>query len=88
LPDTDEIEDMGHLSMDLRVAGHTRCGCPRLCITHGLLARMVAETAPTALRGTAFAFFILVSVVAILATSIRPGCGEITSAGRQSLTFP
>jgi len=42
-------------------------------ITQGLLATMVADTAPAALRGTAFGFFNLVSGVAILASSVLAG---------------
>lgn len=42
-------------------------------ITQGLLARMVADTAPVALRGTAFGFFNLVSGVAMLIASALAG---------------
>lgn len=42
-------------------------------ITQGLLARMVADTAPSALRGTAFGFFNLVSGVAMLIASALAG---------------
>ena len=42
-------------------------------ITQGLLATMVAETAPSDLRGTAFGFFNLVSGVAMLLASVLAG---------------
>lgn len=42
-------------------------------ITQGLLARMVADTAPADLRGTAFGFFNLVSGVAMLFSSVVAG---------------
>ena len=42
-------------------------------ITQGLLATMVADTAPTDLRGTAFGFFNLVSGVALLVASTLAG---------------
>ena len=42
-------------------------------ITQGLLARMVADTAPAELRGTAYGFFNLVSGVAMLAASTLAG---------------
>jgi MFS family permease len=42
-------------------------------ITQGLLARMVADTAPADLRGTAFGLFNLVSVLAMLLASILAG---------------
>ncbi|MGC4028239.1 MAG: MFS transporter [Steroidobacteraceae bacterium] len=42
-------------------------------ITQGLLARMVADTAPTDLRGTAFGFFNLASGIAMLAASVVAG---------------
>ena len=42
-------------------------------ITQGLLATMVADTAPTDLRGTAYGLFNLVSGVAMLAASIVAG---------------
>jgi MFS family permease len=42
-------------------------------ITQGLLATMVADTAPADLRGTAFGFFNLVSGVALLAASAVAG---------------
>ncbi len=42
-------------------------------ITQGLLATMVADTAPADLRGTAFGFFNLVSGVAMLAASAVAG---------------
>jgi MFS family permease len=42
-------------------------------ITQGLLATMVADTAPDDLRGTAFGFFNLVSGLAMLAASVVAG---------------
>ena len=42
-------------------------------ITQGLLARMVADTAPADLRGTAFGFFNLISGIAVLLASIVAG---------------
>jgi len=42
-------------------------------ITQGLLATMVADTAPADLRGTAYGFFNLVSGVAMLAASVLAG---------------
>ena len=42
-------------------------------ITQGLLARMVADTAPANLRGTAFGLFNLVSGVAMLLASVLAG---------------
>ena len=42
-------------------------------MTQGLLATMVADTAPAHLRGTAFGFFNLVSGVAILIASALAG---------------
>jgi len=42
-------------------------------MTQGLLARMVADTAPEDLRGTAFGFFNLVSGVAMLLASVAAG---------------
>ena len=44
-----------------------------LGITQGLLATMVADTAPEDLRGTAFGFFNLVSGVAMLVASVVAG---------------
>lgn len=42
-------------------------------ITQGLLATMVADTAPADLRGTAYGFFNLVSGIAILSASVVAG---------------
>ncbi|MBW2356867.1 MAG: MFS transporter, partial [Deltaproteobacteria bacterium] len=42
-------------------------------ITQGLLARMVADTAPVDLRGTAYGFFNLVSGIAMLMASAAAG---------------
>jgi len=44
-----------------------------LGITQGLLATMVADTAPADLRGTAYGFFNLVSGVALLCASVLAG---------------
>jgi predicted MFS family arabinose efflux permease len=44
-----------------------------LGITQGLLARMVADTAPADLRGTAFGFFNLMSGLAMLLASVLAG---------------
>ena len=42
-------------------------------LTQGLLARMVADTAPATLRGTAFGFFNLISGLAMLPASVVAG---------------
>jgi MFS family permease len=42
-------------------------------MTQGLLAVMVADTAPADLRGTAYGFFNLVSGFALLAASLMAG---------------
>lgn len=52
-------------------------------MTQGLLATLVAETAPTALRGTAFGVFNLVSGVALLFASVIAG-GLWTTLGPAS----
>ena len=44
-----------------------------MAMTQGLLATMVAETAPDDLRGTAFGFFNLVSGLALLVASVLAG---------------
>ncbi len=44
-----------------------------MAMTQGLLATMVAETAPADLRGTAFGFFNLLSGLALLAASVLAG---------------
>jgi MFS family permease len=44
-----------------------------LGITQGLLAAMVADTAPASLRGTAYGFFNLVSGIAMLPASVLAG---------------
>jgi MFS family permease len=44
-----------------------------MALTQGLLAAMVAETAPADLRGTAFGFFNLVSGLAMLLASTVAG---------------
>ena len=52
-------------------------------LTQGLLAALVADTAPAELRGTAFGMFNLVSGIALLAASIIAGAlwGKIGPAG-------
>ena len=52
-------------------------------LTQGLLAALVADTAPPELRGTAFGVFNLVSGIALLAASIIAGAlwGMIGPAG-------
>ena len=59
-----------------------------LALTQGLLATMVADSAPSDLRGTAFGFFNLVSGVAMLLASVlagllwdRIGAGATFAAG-------
>ena len=42
-------------------------------VTQGVLARMVADTAPARLRGTAFGLFNLISGLAMLAASVIAG---------------
>ena len=42
-------------------------------MTQGLLAAMIADTAPEDLRGTAFGFFNLVSGIAVLIASLLAG---------------
>jgi|SRR5450830_61546 MFS family permease len=54
------------------LAGATLWGL-HMGLTQGLLATMVADTAPVELRGTAFGFFYLVSGVAMLAASTVAG---------------
>jgi MFS family permease len=44
-----------------------------MAMTQGLLATMVADTAPADLRGTAFGFFNLVSGLALLVASTLAG---------------
>jgi MFS family permease len=44
-----------------------------MAMTQGLLATMVADTAPADLRGTAFGFFNLVSGIALLLASVLAG---------------
>jgi len=50
-----------------------RCGASTWAITQGLLARMVADTAPAGLLGTAFGFFNLMSGIAMLLASVLAG---------------
>ena len=44
-----------------------------MALTQGLLAKLVADTSPTELRGTAFGFFNLLSGVALLLASVIAG---------------
>jgi MFS family permease len=55
-------------------------------MTQGLLAAMVADTAPDDLRGTAYGLFNLLSGVAMLASSAIACCG--TAWGRRSPSMP
>jgi MFS family permease len=54
-------------------------------MTQGLLAKMVADTAPQALRGTAYGFFNLMSGLALLASSLL--AGVLWDAFGSSVTF-
>lgn len=54
-------------------------------LTQGLLAAMVADTAPAALRGTAYGFFNLCSGIAMLAASVL--AGELWDRFGASFTF-
>ncbi len=54
-------------------------------LTQGLLAALVADTAPAELRGTAFGLFNLVSGVALLAASVV--AGALWDAGGPRATF-
>jgi len=54
-------------------------------MTQGLLATMVANAAPTSLRGTAFGFFNLVSGIALLIASVLAGL--LWQYGGPALTF-
>ena len=54
-------------------------------LTQGLLATMVADTAPTELRGTAYGFFNLCSGIAMLAASVL--AGELWERLGASFTF-
>jgi hypothetical protein len=53
--------------------------------TQGLLAKLVADTAPTALRGTSFGIFNLVSGAALLCASVM--AGSLWNACGASATF-
>jgi MFS family permease len=54
-----------------------------MALTQGLLAALVADTAPAPLRGTAFGFFNLLSGIALLAASVIAGAlwDRVGSAG-------
>jgi MFS family permease len=56
-----------------------------LGLTQGLLAALVADTAPVRLRGTAFGLFNLATGMTMLAASVL--AGAIWSARGSSLTF-
>jgi MFS family permease len=56
-----------------------------MALTHGLLSKLVADTAPAELRGTAFGIFNLVSGGALLLASVI--AGSIWSAFGASATF-
>jgi MFS family permease len=64
------LASSGHWSVVL--AGVALWGL-HMGMTQGLLATMVADTAPADLRGTAFGFFNLVSGIAMLAASVVAG---------------
>ena len=66
------------------VAGSVLWGLHMAC-TQGLLAKLVADTAPARLRGTAFGIFNLVSGVALLLASVI--AGALWSAFGASATF-
>ena len=70
------------VAADLVFAGaHTTVGLlsgaglwgTQLALTQGLLSKLIADTAPVDLRGTAFGIFNLVSGVALLAASVIAG---------------
>ena len=54
-------------------------------LTQGLFAKLVADTAPAALRGTAFGIFNLVTGIALLMASVI--AGVLWSAWGASATF-
>jgi MFS family permease len=62
----------GASSWPLMLAGVVLWGV-HLGLTQGLLAAMVADTAPAELRGTGYGFFNLVSGIAMLAASVVAG---------------
>ena len=66
------------------VAGAVLWGLHMAC-TQGLLAKLVADTAPARLRGTAFGIFNLVSGVALLLASVI--AGALWSVFGASATF-
>ena len=51
----------------------TACWGLHMGLTQGLLSKLIADTAPAALRGTAFGVFNLVSGVALLLASVIAG---------------
>jgi MFS family permease len=59
-------------SPGLALAGSALWGL-HMALTQGLLSKMVADTAPVALRGTAFGIFNLISGGALLAASVIAG---------------
>lgn len=56
-----------------------------MALTQGLMAKLVADAAPAALRGTAFGIFNMSGGVAVLAASVI--AGVLWSAGGPSATF-
>ncbi len=66
------------------IVGSTLWGL-HMALTQGLLAKLVADTAPAQLRGTAFGIFNLVSGVALLLASII--AGALWTAFGASATF-
>ncbi len=55
-----------------------------MAFTQGLLSKLVADSAPVELRGTAFGIFNLVSGGALLLASVSPGrCGAATAPRRR-----
>ncbi len=56
-----------------------------MALTQGLMAKLVADASPPALRGTAFGIFNMVSGVALLAASVI--AGTLWSVYGPSATF-
>ena len=68
----------------LVIAGSTLWGA-HMALTQGLLSKLVADTAPVQLRGTAFGIFNLVSGIALLLASVI--AGALWSGFGASATF-
>jgi MFS family permease len=64
---------LAHGSQLALVGAGLICWGVHMAATQGLLAAMVADTAPTDLRGTAFGLFNLASGIAMLAASVLAG---------------